>query len=98
MIRIALAMFCSLFSDKKAAEEIPLDPLVAKLKFPARMPTALSYEEKCEAVVSLMRNKFAGKVSARIVDRVSNYYGVNLNGKGIFVRDPRNRKVLVLVG
>ncbi len=85
-----MSTLCSCFGAN-SKEEASLNPLIAKLGLPAKLPTSYSYEDKQKAVCAMLA-KMGKKVSVRMVKKISEYYGVDLHGIGVLERS-RNPKV-----
>jgi len=82
-------LFFFFFGQTK--KETALNPLIAKLDLPAKLPMSYSYAERQKAVCAMLA-KMGKKVSARTVKKISEYYGVDLHGTGALKRS-RNPKV-----
>ena len=90
MLRMLLEMFGS-----QIEKETALNPFIARLDLPAKLPESYTYEERRKLVALLIQlNMRSKRISARIVKKICEYYGANLHGVEIFMRDSRNRKML----
>ena len=81
---------------RKVVEEPakPLPPLIQRLGLPA-MPSGLGFADKTTFVMGVIWEKFpSGKISKRVLHKVTRHYSIDLRGYGLFRAIPEKPGML----